>query len=136
MRPALSMPGSGKIPVNFLTQEEQRESPGVDVAPWRQAWVDLAIIGVSCVALFWVCHRFNVWEHFFHFAEQTRAWREYQFDELMIVALFLVFALAVFTYRRLREVRRLVQEHEATIRSLHAAREQVAESRSILRTHE
>lgn len=122
--------------MNFLTQEEQRTSPGGDVAPWRQAWVDLAIIAVSCVAVFSVCHRFNVWEHFFHFAAQTRAWREYQFDELMIVALFLPFALAVFTYRRLREVRRLVEVHEATIRSLHAAREQVAESRSILRTHE
>lgn len=107
--------------------------PYAEARPYRRALFDLLVLFTVCVATFAVCSRLNAWPRISAFAESFPVWNAWHLRELMIVALLLPAAVAMFAYRRLREVRGWLRERDRYIASLRHANEQIAASRSALR---
>ncbi|MCP4547888.1 MAG: hypothetical protein GY835_15605 [bacterium] len=63
---------------------------------------ELIILSVSCVLVFVIAGRLDILERFVDLSRRHESW---ELDELLIVSVFLVFALAIFAVRRLRESR-------------------------------
>lgn len=76
------------------------------------------------------CYLFDAWERFIAFAESFREWDAWHIHELLIVALLLPIAIAVFTRRRLLETREWLREREALVESLRAHRADATAGRS------
>jgi diguanylate cyclase (GGDEF)-like protein len=112
---------------------ERAQRPTSASRPYRRALFDLVWLFASCVGVYLLGLRFDVWERFIAYAESLPAWQKWRLDELLLVTLVLPAAVAVFTLRRLQEVYRLLQERETHIESLRCANEQIAASRTELR---
>ena len=59
--------------------------------------LELATIFVGCIVVWVVAGKFDILEHFVEFSRQHESW---ELDELLAVAVFLVIAGTIFSYRR------------------------------------
>lgn len=71
--------------------------------------IDIVIIGISAVVVFVLASVFNILEAIF---EWTRKHEALNADELVVVSVFLVFALLLFSLRRWLELRREITERK------------------------
>ncbi len=62
---------------------------------------ELFIISILTIAIYILASRFDLMERIYDYAYKLE---EYQFDEFITVVIFWVFALAIFSFRRWREV--------------------------------
>lgn len=92
----------------------------------QKAIYDLIIIGVFCFIIFVLSGSYDCVEQLLEISEK---YEEYEFDEIITVGIFLVFSLAIFSFRRWQDLRKfkilLVQRNEelrTVIEELHQIR--------------
>lgn len=103
-------------------------------AAHRGALFDCLWICLGCLATYFVARSFDIWERSLGSLQRLAVWETWELDELLIVALLTPAACAAFAYRRSRDLKSLLHERDAYIRSLEVAHEAIEESRSTLRS--
>ncbi len=68
---------------------------------------DLIIIFCACIIVFGIAGKYDILERIVEFCHQ---YEDYELDEFITVALFLVMALLVFTFRRFAEIKMINQK--------------------------
>jgi len=66
----------------------------------RKVLHEILLILISCIVVFLAAQQYDALEHIVAYSSQHE---EYELDELVTVAIFLAFALTIFTVRRWRE---------------------------------
>ncbi len=82
--------------------------------------IDLIVMSVLACLVWVVSVHINIFEDVVDF---VRAYEDWNLDEMFVVAVFLTFALSVFSRRRWREIRRLLADRERAIEELRLAKE-------------
>jgi signal transduction histidine kinase len=70
---------------------------------------ELIVIFFFAVIIFLISNTFNVFSYVVNFVQQHESW---QFDDLIVISIVLVFALGIFSYRRWTEMEREIGERE------------------------
>ena len=78
------------------------------------------MVAVLAVVVWVMSEIFNIFEQVSALVQKYEDWN---FDELFMVAMFLTFALSVFSARRWREIQRLLTERERSMEALRVAKE-------------
>ena len=98
--------------------------------PTRRSQIfDLVVIVITSVIVFVVARAFDILENLVAFTERHEKW---ELDELIIMAIFIAFALSYYSFRRWREIVSYDQELETQNQSLTEAIAEIKQLRGII----